>query len=80
MAKTIVLTNQLNGPFSFTVDGEQFPWWVSNIRTGVANDSWPSITITIEAEEVTVSNAVSNIENIDHSAHPHTRDGNCVET
>lgn len=43
-----------------TIDGERFPWYVTeDVSVQVSQDTVPTITLTLLANRVTVSNAIT---------------------
>lgn len=58
LAGEIVVRRHLGRPgkFSFTIDGREFPWYISEdgISTVVRNSDVPSITVTIVADRVRI--------------------------
>ncbi|GAA3136574.1 hypothetical protein GCM10010466_29230 [Planomonospora alba] len=55
LAKVVNVTSLPGGYFSFTIDGEEFPWLTQGLSVSIEpGDKGSSITITIPANRVEV--------------------------
>ncbi|UAJ79959.1 hypothetical protein IT072_02455 [Leifsonia sp. ZF2019] len=63
LASGTVLNNAIPIPiFALTIDGEEFPWHVTEdgVRIEVTDRGVPAITITIPDERVTVDHSINS--------------------
>lgn len=60
LAKEIRVTQHGTGNTSITVDGDEFPWYLSvdGIRTTVTKGDLPTVTLSIVAERVLVDHGL----------------------
>lgn len=59
-ADEIVIKQSLKGAQTFTIDGDEFPWHISDAGFGinVSDGEAPNLTITILARRVTVEHTL----------------------